>query len=82
MLLVIGEERLHDRPAANLTASGSPGDLRQQLERSLPRPKISMTETDVGRDYADERHSRKIMPLGNHLRTDQHIQFAPREPRQ
>ncbi len=80
--VVLGEERLDDRLAANLAAAGAAGDLRQQLERSLPCPEIRQAEADVGRDHADERHARKVMALGDHLRADEDVELASGEPRQ
>ena len=73
-------ERLHDRLAGLLAAPRAPRHLREQLEGALAGTEIRQAETDVGRHHADERHARKVVPLGNHLRPHQHVELAGREP--
>ena len=80
--VVIRIERLDDRFARLLAAAGAAGHLRQQLERPLGRAEIGQAEADVGRDDADERDARKIVPLGDHLRADEHVDLAVAEARQ
>ena len=41
-----------------------------------------MPEADVGRDDADQRHAREVVPLGDHLRADQDVDLAVAKPRQ
>ena len=45
--VVVGIERLHDRLARHLAASGTAGNLRQQLKRPLGRTEIGEAEPDV-----------------------------------
>ena len=80
--VVIGIERLDDRLARLLAAAGAAGHLRQQLKRPLGGAEVGHAEADVGRDDADQRHARKIVPLGDHLRADEHVDLAVAEPRQ
>ena len=80
--VVVGIQRLDDRLARELAAAGAAGDLRQQLERPLGRAEVGQAEPDVGRDHADQRHAREVVPLGDHLRADQDVDLAGGEPRQ
>ena len=41
--------------------------------RSAAR-KSATPKSDVGRDHADQRHARKVVSLGDHLRTHQHVE--------
>ena len=41
-----------------------------------------MPKPDVGGDDADERHARKIVPLRDHLRADEHVDLAVAKLRQ
>ena len=77
-----GIERLHDRLARLLAAAGAAGHLREQLKRPLGRAEVGHAEADVGRDDADQRHARKVVALGNHLRADQDVDLAVAEARQ
>ena len=61
------------RLARRLAAAGAADDLREQLKRPLRRAEIRQAEADVGRDDADERHRRKVVPLGDHLRADEDV---------
>jgi hypothetical protein len=58
------------------------GDLREQLERPFGRAKIREPESDVGRHDADQRHARKVVTFGNHLRADEHVDLAVAELRE
>ena len=73
-------ERLDDRLARPLAAAGPADDLRQQLKRPLRRAEVRQAQANVSRDDADERHARKVVALGDHLRADQHVDLAGHEP--
>ena len=59
-----------------LPASRAPRDLGQQLESTFRRTKIRKTQSCVGPNHPDQRDSVDVMPLGNHLRAHQQIEFA------
>ncbi len=80
--VVIGIQRLHNRFARLLAASGAPGHLGQQLKRALGGAEIGDAESDVGRDHADQRHPRKVVAFRNHLGADQDVDVAVAESRQ
>src|SRR5262249_5352720 len=80
--VVIGIDRLDDRFARLIAAAGAAGDLCEQLERALRGTKIGDPEPDISRDDADEGHARKVVPLRDHLSTDQDIDLAIPESRQ
>src|SRR5262249_29051691 len=71
-----------DRFAALFAAAGAAGDLCQQLKRAFRRAKVGEAEADVGRHDADERHARKVVPFGDHLRPDEHVDLAVAEARE
>jgi len=74
--IVIRIQRLNQRFARRLAAAGPPDHLGEQLKGPFRRAKIGQPEADVGRDDADERDRRKIMALGDHLRSDQDVDLA------
>ena len=76
---MLGVEGLHDRLTGALTAPGPPGDLGQQLKRALGSAEVGKTKPDVGRDDADQRHAREVVPLGDHLRADEDVELTARE---
>ena len=76
--VVMGIDGLHDRLAGLDSPPGTPRHLRQQLKRPLRRAEIGETQPDVGRHDPDERHAGKIVPLGDHLRTDEDVDSAGR----
>src|SRR6185503_20036519 len=69
-------QRLNDRLARTLAASGSPRDLGQQLEGPLGGAEIGHPEADVGRHDAYEGDPRKVVPLRDHLRADEDVDVA------
>src|SRR5581483_4935428 len=80
--VVIGIERLDDRFAQLLAATGASGDLPQELKRSLGRSEVGDAEPDVRRYDADERDTRKVVTLRNHLRADEDVDLTRAELRQ
>src|SRR5205085_8872351 len=54
----------------------APCDLRDELERSLRGAEVWQRKPRVNRDDADERDVREVVPLRNHLRADEHVEFA------
>src|SRR5437660_7316527 len=75
-------ERLDDRFSGDFTPPRAPGDLRQKLEGSLGRPEVREPQAHVRADDPDEGDARKVVPLCDHLRADQHVELAPRESRE
>ncbi len=79
MRVVLRHQRLDDGEAGAIASSRASRDLRQQLKGPLGSTKIGETQADIGGHHADQRHVRKIMPLGDHLRADQHVELAARK---
>ena len=77
--VVVGRKRLHEHAAALVAAAGAAGDLRDELKRPLGRPQVAKVQRRVGVDHADQRHVRKVEPLGDHLRAQQDLHLAARE---
>lgn len=66
-----------DQDLARLvTTSGTTRDLCQQLERALSGPEVRQVESNICVDYADERDSRKIQSLGDHLGAEKNIHLG------
>src|ERR1700757_5167771 len=74
--VMIGEIRLQDDLAWSLASTGPARDLREKLEGPLGGAEIRETESDVGPDHSDQRDAMDVVSLGNHLRSDQKIEFA------
>ncbi|MNL56241.1 hypothetical protein D3C87_1797190 [compost metagenome] len=72
MLRCIG---LHNNLPGQLMASGSAGNLRQQLEGFFRRPEVRQVQRGIGSNHSHQRNVRKIQPFGYHLRAQQHIGF-------
>src|SRR6185369_2600127 len=53
--------------------TSTPGNLRDELKRSLRRSEIRQRQPRINRNHADQSHIRKIMSLRQHLRTDKRI---------
>ena len=59
-----------------MSTPGTSRDLSQQLERALRRAKIRKSQSHIGAHHADQRDSVNVVPLGDHLRADQQIEFT------
>src|SRR6185295_11058000 len=68
--------------AGPIAAPGATGDLREQLERALRRTKVRQVEAGVGAQHADQRDAREVVALRDHLRADEDVDLAARDPRQ
>ena len=79
---MIGAERLHEHAPAVLAAPGAAGHLRHQLKRALGGAEVGQVQGRVGIDHAHQRDTRKIEPLGDHLRAQQDIDLAVAKRRQ
>src|SRR5688572_1548724 len=55
---------------------GTTGNLSEQLEGTLAGAEVREIHGDVGVNYTDQCHERKIETLGDHLRAEQDIDFA------
>ena len=76
MLRVI---RFHQDFAGKFAATRASGYLREQLEGSFGCSKIRPTQREIRSNHANQSDSLKIVALCDHLRSDQHVQFAVRE---
>ena len=70
---MVGHVALEDDLPRRLAAAGAARHLRQELERPLRRPEVRDAEAHVGVHDPDERHSREVVPLRDHLRADEHV---------
>src|ERR1700758_1171742 len=59
-----------------VAGTGPARDLREKLESTLGGAEIRETKRDVGPDHSDQRDAMDVVSLGNHLRSDQQIEFA------
>ena len=69
-------ECLHEHSPRRISPPGSARRLGQKLERALRRSKIGKSESYIRGDDSDQRHARKIVPLGDHLRANQDVDLA------
>ena len=67
----LGLEGLHEDAPGRVPAA-APGKLRDELERALLGAEVRHAETRVGVDHRRERDVREVVPLGDHLRPDEH----------
>ena len=70
---------LHENFPLDFSASGAPGNLREELERTFRRAEIRHEQPHVRIYDPDQRHIREMQPLGDHLGADQDVQFAAPE---
>ena len=70
---------LHNHLTLRLTATGTTGNLSEQLKGSLSCTEVWRMQADVCIDNTDKRHIGKIEALGNHLRSDQNIDLTGAE---
>jgi hypothetical protein len=66
-------EGLDQAEALLAGAAGAAGDLAEQLECAFGGARIAIGEAEIGIDHADQRHVRKVVPLGDELRADDDI---------
>ncbi len=79
---MFGMISLNQNATLQIAASGASGDLREKLKSSFGGTKIGHCKSVIHRNYTDERYIRKIVSFGEHLRSDEHIEFAFAERRQ
>ena len=70
---------LHDHLALRIPATRTPRDLHEELERPLPRAEVRQMQRRIRTDDSHQSHSRKVQPLGDHLRADQDVNFPAAE---
>ena len=68
--------RLDEDFAGSIASAGTSGYLKQSLGEALIAAKIGAQQTLIRAQYADHGYARKIMPLGQHLRTDEDLRVA------
>ena len=66
----------YPRAAGRVAAPRAPDDLIEQLERALRRARVPRGEADVRVDHADQRETRELVPLGDELGADDHVDVA------
>lgn len=76
---VIGSGGLNEDSPASFPASGATGDLCDELERAFRGAQIGLSEHGVGVDDTDECDIGEIKSFGDHLGTQQHINFTATE---
>src|ERR1700677_2313837 len=59
-----------------LAAAGTAGDLREQLKGALGGAEVRQSQGAVGTDHADQGDAVNVVPLGDHLRAHQQIEFT------
>src|SRR5579863_6368202 len=67
---------LQNHFTGGLSASGTSGDLGEELEGAFCSAEVGKSKSDIGSDDADERHAMNVVTLGDHLRSDEKIEFA------
>ena len=65
-----------DNPELDTAIGNYAEDLREELERAFARTKVGEVQRRVGQDDTDERDARGVVPLRDHLRSDQHVELA------
>ena len=63
--------------AGKTSSAGSSGNLQENLSEALAAAEIGSEETLVRAENPDERHTWKIVSLGQHLGTYQDLCLAP-----
>lgn len=56
--------------------------MHQQGEQALGRAKVTAEQDGVGVERRDQGDAAKVVPLGQHLRADQHVHIAAVRMRQ
>src|SRR5687768_14752893 len=68
-----GERCLDEDAAAQLSPPRPSGDLRQEIERLLRGTEIGIAEDGVGVEDCGESDAGEMMPLAEHLRSDERL---------
>ena len=75
----VGVERLDEHASRIAEASAAPGELRQQRERALLAAEVGELQPLVGVECRREPNAAHVVPLGHHLRADEHGAGLARE---
>ena len=73
---MLGSVGLEQDPAGPPAAPGAPAHLMEQLIGALGRAHVAARQPQVGIHHAYQRKLWEVMPLGHHLRADQHVDLA------
>ena len=73
---------LNQHPARQVAAARATGYLSDQLKGSFGCAKVGQCQAGIDRHNSDQRHIRKVMPLRQHLGSDQHVELAFAEVQQ
>jgi len=68
--------RLHDHFTRQIGAPGAPRHLEQERGQPFGRAEIAAVEGVVGAEHADQSEPRKIVSLGEHLRSDEDVDVS------
>src|SRR5690606_5911234 len=77
---MIRSSGLDEHLSGSVMATRAACDLHEELKGSLSGAKVRHAESSVGVQDTDQRHARKIMPFGDHLRPHQNIDFTLPHP--
>ena len=76
-IIIYGIGLDHDTPGT-VSATGSPGNLAEERENPFGAAKIWQIQRGVGVEDTNQCDRREIMPLGDHLCTDQDVNLSSR----
>ncbi len=68
--------RLNQDFTRQISPTGPPSDLHELGEQPFRRAPVGGKQRAVGTEHADQRQFREIVPLGQHLRTDENVGLA------
>ena len=67
---------MHENFALRFAASGSAGNLREQLKGPLARAEIRHMQRQICVDDPNQSYIWKVQTLGDHLRSDEDVDLA------
>src|SRR5437899_8949669 len=73
---------LNQHASATLTAAGPPGYLGNQLKCSLRGAKVGKSQSRIDGNNSYQSYIWKVMTFRQHLRANQHVEFALAEIKQ
>ena len=74
--VVVRQEGLNHDTSGLVPAAGPPRDLCKELEGPLAGAKVRKVKSEVRGHNANERHSRNVVALRDHLRANEHVDLA------
>src|SRR5215217_4440942 len=77
--IVVWMIRLNQNSSWPITSTRATRNLRDELKRSFRRSEIRQCEARINRNHANQSHIRKVVTLGEHLRSHECIDAARAE---